>query len=112
MKIKKPIFFALILAILQISGCSYFTKNQPEVQQGNILKPYLVDKIHPGDSEAQVLSILGSPVLVNTFDTAHYNYVYTYARHFRSFVENKVIITFSHGRVAQVEKNISVETTY
>ena len=72
----------LISIFLIISACTIFSgciikPYHVDVQQGNILKQEDVNKIERGMSKEEVQSILGEPMLRNSFDDDTWSYVYT-----------------------------------
>ena len=47
------------------------------IQQGNIVDQTMIDQIRPNMTERQVLYILGSPMLVDTFHQKRWDYLYS-----------------------------------
>jgi len=74
LKLLCVLLIALNCTIL--SGC-LIKPYQVDVQQGNILKQDDVNQIKPGMSKNEVESILGEPMLRNSFDSDNWTYVYT-----------------------------------
>lgn len=63
-------------------SCSYILNNLPGVytipiQQGNIVDQTMIDQLRPNMTERQVLYIMGSPMLVNTFHQKRWDYLYS-----------------------------------
>lgn len=70
----------VLLLLLLSSGCSWVqfpSTHKVIVQQGNIVTQDMVDKLQIGMSKTQVQYILGSPLLVDTFNPTRWDYYYT-----------------------------------
>ncbi|MFT7009224.1 MAG: outer membrane protein assembly factor BamE [Colwellia sp.] len=62
---------------LSLSACSSWVY-RIDIPQGNYLEQKSIDKIQVGMTKEQVKFILGSPVIVDTFDKDTWNYVYRF----------------------------------
>jgi outer membrane protein assembly factor BamE len=72
---------ALLSGTLLVS-CSTLLNNLPgvyaiDIQQGNIVDQAMIDQLRPDMTERQVLYILGSPMLVDTFHQKRWVYLYS-----------------------------------
>ncbi|MDX2368792.1 MAG: outer membrane protein assembly factor BamE [Colwellia sp.] len=67
----------IITAVLSLSACSSWVY-RIDIPQGNYLEQKSIDKIQIGMTKEQVKFILGSPVLVDTFDNDTWNYIYRF----------------------------------
>ncbi len=100
---KKTILIALLA--LALSACSWFHAYRPDVQQGNVLSPQKVAKLHTGMLKCQVKTLLGAPVLENTFDDNQLLYVYNFIPNYGTPVKRKLILTFNNqGQLIKIEK--------
>jgi outer membrane protein assembly factor BamE len=93
-----------VLASLTLAGCTL--DYHPDIQQGNMITAKQVGQLHKGMAKSEVSAIMGSPILANTFDTQHLNYVYTYQKPGKPMKQRRVIVTLQHGKVSHIEKNI------
>ena len=81
-----PSRFLLALIITTaalLNGCSYFKYpdlHKVTVQQGNIVNQEMVDQLRPGMTRSQVRYILGTPLLMDTFDQNRWDYYYSIKR--------------------------------
>lgn len=91
---------ALILTLISLQACQYYGVH---FTQGNILTSKKINKLHVGMSQEEVLRVLGTPVYENTFNTRRWVYVYT-TQIRRERTKQKVILTFDHGRIANIER--------
>lgn len=72
------LFRTSIIAIaLSLSACSSWVY-RIDIPQGNYLEKKNIDKIQVGMTKEQVKFILGSPVMIDTFDQDTWNYVYRF----------------------------------
>ncbi|MEQ1740379.1 MAG: outer membrane protein assembly factor BamE [Methyloglobulus sp.] len=79
----RSVFFCIVLlSNVLLASCSYILNNLPGVytipiQQGNIIDQTMIDQLRPNMTERQVLYILGSPMLVDTFHQKRWDYLYS-----------------------------------
>jgi outer membrane protein assembly factor BamE len=78
---KSSFFFSLLLS-LSLTACSTVLNNLPgvysiQIQQGNIVNQAMVDQLRPNMSKRQVLYIMGSPMLMDTFHPTRWDYIYS-----------------------------------
>ncbi|PKG85985.1 outer membrane protein assembly factor BamE [Colwellia sp. 75C3] len=66
---------AIIVTALTLSSCSSWVFRY-DVPQGNYLEQKSIDKLQVGMTKEQVKFILGSPVVVDTFNNDTWSYVY------------------------------------
>jgi outer membrane protein assembly factor BamE len=103
-----PVFLTLSLTL---GGCSTFLHVYTiDINQGNVLTKDQVDKLKPGMTPAQVRYVLGTPLVADTLDTTHWDYVYsfkpgTYARKAGlPTVKNRhLTVWFANGVLARID---------
>ena len=89
---------ALVLSAL-LAGCTVF--RLPTVQ-GNVIEQKQVDQLQTGMTEEQVRQVLGGPLLQDTFDPNHWDYVY-YFRDSKKHVSKRILnLYFSEGKLARI----------
>jgi outer membrane protein assembly factor BamE len=72
------LFRTIIITIaLSLSACSSWVY-RIDIPQGNYLEQKSIDKIQVDMTKEQVKFILGSPVVVDSFDNDTWNYVYRF----------------------------------
>ncbi len=79
---RSLVFISVLFMSLLLVSCSYILNNLPgvytiDIQQGNIVDQDMVDQLRPNMTERQVLYILGSPMLVDTFHQKRWDYLYS-----------------------------------
>ena len=76
MKIKKT--FALLMMTISLSGCSYLYDKfvyQIDVTQGNYIDDEKLNDIKIGMTQEQIIFLLGSPMLIDQFDSSKWYYI-------------------------------------
>ncbi len=78
---KTAIFFA-VTASLALTACSTIMNNLPgvyrlDIEQGNMIDQSMVDQLRPNMTKRQVLYIMGSPMLADTFHEKRWDYLYS-----------------------------------
>lgn len=73
---------ALFLATLTLlfTGCSYLKfpgVHKIDIQQGNIITQKMVEQLRPGMTKPQVRFVLGTPLIVDTFNQNRWDYFYS-----------------------------------
>lgn len=97
----------LILISLILTSCALIPTQRPNIEQGNIITPEMVQHLHKGMSMERVKDMMGTPTLVNTFNDNRIDYVYTFqAGHGdRRIKEHVVTLTFSGGALRDIKEN-------
>ena len=89
-----------ILALL-ISSCSTY---KMEVQQGNALSKESVLQLKQGMSKAEVVSLLGTPLLQDNFRENRWDYVYYEKKKNGSSKPQGITLLFNNEQLVQVKK--------
>jgi len=95
-----PSRFLLALIITTaalLNGCSYLKYpdlHKVTVQQGNIVNQEMVDQLRPGMTRSQVRYILGTPLLIDTFDQNRWDYYYSIKRPGRQEMRERITVYF------------------
>lgn len=76
MNIKPTKLLGLFLLVFSLSACSWLSPYQRSLQQGNILDAASIEQLEVGMSEAQVLYLLGTPLLKAPANPGRWDYVY------------------------------------
>jgi len=105
MRLVPPLAAICTTAILIVSasGCVY----RMDVQQGNVLDAEQVDQVAVGMTRSQVRFLLGTPMVIDSFDANRWDYVYSLRRgHSRKVTKRHLIVWFDGDKVARVEEPI------
>ena len=87
----------LIVTATLLNGCSYLKYpdiHKVTVQQGNIVNQEMVDQLRPGMTRSQVRYILGTPLLMDTFDQDRWDYYYSIKRPGQKEMREKIAVFF------------------
>lgn len=96
----------LLTMVLALTSCSLFRVHKMDIEQGNILTPEMLAQIHPGMSEDQVKSILGTPMLTNTFSNNRIDYIYSFKPGYGNVRIQSETLIFRNGRLQSIQGNM------
>jgi outer membrane protein assembly factor BamE len=96
---RKTLFAFSLLASLSLASCSFILNHLPgvytiEVQQGNIVDQKMINQLRPNMDKRQVLFIMGSPMLEDSFHKNRWDYVYSVRPSGDDAVVKKVFLVF------------------
>ncbi|SJM93732.1 outer membrane protein assembly factor BamE [Crenothrix polyspora] len=95
---RKSLCFLSVSASLTLTACSTVLSYLPvytiDIQQGNIIDQAMVDQLQPRMTKRQVLYILGSPMLIDTFHQNRWDYVYSEQRNGEDRQQKKITLLF------------------
>jgi outer membrane protein assembly factor BamE len=96
---------ALAVVAASAAGCIY----RMDIQQGNLLDPEQVDQVEVGMTRSQVRFLLGTPMVIDTFDPDRWDYVYSLRRgHSRKVDKRHLVVWFEGDTVARIEQPIPI----
>ena len=94
----RQLLFTLLLCVT-LTGCF-----KPEIRQGNFLEKDTVAVLKPGMTQAQVLGIMGRPMIQDPFHSERWDYVRWVNPNDGSPIENwRVTVFFQSGLVARID---------
>ncbi len=108
------LFRVSILTIaLSLSACSSWVY-RVDIPQGNYLEQKSIDKIQVGMTKEQVKFILGSPVLMDTFDNDTWNYVYRFksGRSEKLNMKKRFAIKFEDDKLVSAEGDFKLSENF
>lgn len=95
----------LLLITMTLSSC--FLVRKIDIEQGNVITSEKVSQVHLGMTKAQVKNIMGTPVLLNTFNDGREDYVYTIKKGNGRMKEKYIVFMFNRHNTLE---NISDHT--
>ena len=102
------LLIATLVFAIAASGCVY----RMDIQQGNLLDAEQVEQIEVGMTRSQVRFILGTPMVIDSFNADRWDYVYSLRRgHSRKVTKRHLVVWFEGDNVARVEELIAVPRT-
>ena len=103
----------VILAVTALAGCETLSTYMPmmrsfgvyklDINQGNYLSQDMVDKLKVGQTQAQVKTILGTPLLNSVFRPDRWDYVYEFKGGGRPVEHRNFTVYFVDGKLARWE---------
>lgn len=94
---QKPIMLFLILFC---TACTYFPGvHKIDIDQGNIVTQEMVDQLRPGMSKEQVRFVMGSPLIVDTFDQSRWDYLLTKEHDGNDRAVERMSLFFTEGKL-------------
>lgn len=104
---------AIIVTALTLSSCSSWVFRY-DVPQGNYLEQKSIDKLQVGMTKEQVKFILGSPVVIDTFNDNTWSYVYKLkSGRNRDFDQRKeFIINFSEDKLISASGDFTLSDKF
>ena len=90
----------VLLLVFLLQGCILYV---PDIEQGNILTEDTVNQIKPGQSEQQVMYILGTPLIRDSLHRNRWDYFYSLKKGRGSGVDKqRLTVIFENGKVAKI----------
>lgn len=97
---------ALCLLALGASGCIY----RIDVQQGNLLEEDAVEQVAVGMTKNQVLFLLGTPMVTDSFHENRWDYTYYLRRGRSDEVDRRWLIVYFDGDVvSRIERDVPLD---
>lgn len=96
---------AATLVAIAATGCVY----RQDIQQGNLLDREQVDQVEVGMTRSQVRFLLGTPMVIDSFDSDRWDYIYSLQRgHSRKVEKRHLMVWFEGDKVTRIEEPIPV----
>lgn len=93
--------------IFSLSGCSFLYDTfvyQIDVTQGNYLEDEKLDQVEIGMNQEQVIFILGSPMLIDQFDSSKWYYIRYIKPGGKKAQQQRVVLTFDNKLLTQIDR--------
>lgn len=99
-----------LFCFVALTACVY----KLDIQQGNILEREKVTQLKPGMSKRQVRFILGTPLVIDTFNQDRWDYYYSiksYSPDNRegTFHQERLILFFEQDRLTTIDNQLSAD---
>jgi len=102
----RTFIFASLCALLLLGCQSRFTKvYKIDIQQGNALEAESVNKIQVGMSQDQVLFVLGTPIIIDSFHPERWDYIYLFTPGYGEQQRRQLTLLFDRNEVIDIMKN-------
>jgi outer membrane protein assembly factor BamE len=93
------------VVVLSLIGCTALRPYKMDIHQGNILEPEKVEKLQVGMTHGQVLRLLGTPMLENSFENDRWDYIYYTKPGYGEANEEHIRINFKDGKVSEIKQD-------
>ena len=99
----------LVCCMAALSGCEkgLLTIHKIDVQQGNALKAEDVEKIKLGMNREQVLFVLASPLVVDSFHPDRWDYIYMLKPGYAPTQRSQLTLIFDRDKVIEMIRHDS-----
>jgi Small protein A (tmRNA-binding) len=109
---KKAVF---LLAVAALPACETIMSNLPgvytiDIEQGNMVDQAMVDQLRPNMTKRQVLYIMGSPMLTDTFHEQRWDYLYSKQPGGEARVQKRVSLYFNGDNLVGVQGDFRPST--
>ncbi|HKY69468.1 MAG TPA: outer membrane protein assembly factor BamE [Gammaproteobacteria bacterium] len=99
-------FFLILLIGAFVMGCTTLKPYKMKMIQGNVLTEEKVGQLSVGMTEDQVLFLLGTPVLQDSFHQNRWDYVYYVKPGYEPRKEHALTVYFENGKVSHFKGNL------
>jgi len=99
----------LCVAALLLSGCgsvssfSFPGVYRLDIPQGNIITQEMVDQLRPGLTKNQVIFILGTPLVRDTFHQDRWDYIYSFQPGGGERAQERLTVFFENNQLTHFE---------
>ena len=99
---------ATAAVLLLLAGCSAKIPGvyRIDIQQGNVVEQEMLDRLEPGMEKRKVRFILGTPLLVDTFNQDRWDYLYSISEGGDTRQQRSVSIFFEDERLSRIEGDV------
>jgi outer membrane protein assembly factor BamE len=98
--------------IFSLSGCSFLYDTfvyQIDVTQGNYLEDEKLDQVEIGMTQEQVIFILGSPTLIDQFDSSQWYYIRYIKPGGKKIQKMHVVLTFNNKVLTNIVRQEPID---
>ena len=105
---NRAVFLLAIAIPLVLTACETILTNLPgvytiDIEQGNMIDQSMVDQLRPNMSKRQVLYIMGSPMLTDTFHEQRWDYLYSNQPGGEDRLQKRISLYFNGDNLAGVQ---------
>lgn len=97
--------FVVILLCLSISACSgsrFLRPHKIAIQQGNVITQEMVDRLKPGMTKKQVKFVLGTPLVIDTFNYDEWHYIYSLRLGNGKTAKKEFTVQFTNNKLTEL----------
>lgn len=94
---------SILLCCLMLSNCASYDFSRRIVQQGNILAPKKIAKLHPGMKKEEVAILMGTSLMSPTFNNDRWDYAYTWRKGSGNLNKKWLTLYFQNDTLTRIE---------
>jgi len=94
------LLFCTVITTLVSTGCGLIYKQN--IQQGNAIEQEDLDELYEGMNKRQVLFVLGTPSVMDSFNQDRWDYVQTFSRRGSNMVMRTVTLEFENDLLTEI----------
>ena len=94
--------FILVTSVC-FMGCAMPKLFQVVVNQGNLVKPEMLEKLESGMTESQVKYIMGTPLISDTFAPNRWDYFTSVTQGETTYTNQKITLLFEENKLVSWE---------
>jgi len=95
------------LTLLTLGGCTVFPGvYKMDVAQGNEVNQEMIDQLRPGMTQSQVRYVMGTPLIVDTFNQERWDYVYQMIQDDQTTEKRRVTLYFDNSLLMKIEGDL------
>ncbi len=107
-------FLTIIVPLTWLSACSTLAVDVPlvykiDIDQGNVIDQDMVNQLRPNMTKRQVIYILGSPLLVDPFNTNRWDYIYSVQLGKEDRYQERIALIFSGDNLIRIGGDLAPE---
>ena len=111
-------YHAMIACALLLTACDYTATRTTnsfklplvyriDIQQGNVVEQFAINKLTPGMDKEKVHFVLGTPLLVDPFHTDRWDYLYSFESGKGERVQRHITLFFKDNKLTHIEGDVS-----
>lgn len=105
---KRTVFLLAVAAPLTMTACETIFNHMPgvykiDIEQGNMIDQSMVNQLRPNMTKRQVLYIMGSPMLADTFHEQRWDYLYSNQPGGEDRLQKRLSLYFNGDNLAGVQ---------
>ena len=104
----KTVFLPAVAALFSLTACETILSNLPgvytiDIEQGNMIDQAMIDQLRPNMTKRQVLYIMGSPMLTDTFHEQRWDYLHSEQPGGEDRMQKRISLYFNGDNLAGVQ---------
>jgi len=112
---KKTVFVFAVVVQTTLTACETIMSNLPgvykiDIEQGNMIDQSMVDQLRPNMTKRQVLYIMGSPMVTDTFHEQRWDYLYSDQPGGEARVQKRISLYFNNDNLIGVQGDFRPST--